>query len=136
MDEAKRDEVGQWLLKAQRDLGAAYLLKASDASYLDIVVYHCQQSAEKALKTYLTHHDAIFPKTHDIRVLLGLCVSLDSAFSQFEEIAENLTPYAVVFRYPANEFEPDEAQAEQAIEMADILLKFVISVLPTEFGSP
>jgi HEPN domain-containing protein len=49
MDEAKYQEVSQWLIKSQRDLGAAQLLLTTEDTYLDISVYHCQQAAEKAI---------------------------------------------------------------------------------------
>jgi HEPN domain-containing protein len=73
MDKGKRDEINQWIIKAQHDLGAARLLIQSNKPYLDIVVYHCQQSGEKALKAYLTYQDVIFPKTHSLNILLDLC---------------------------------------------------------------
>ena len=134
MDEGKKDEIHQWLLIAQRDLGAACLLKESEAYFLDIVVYHCQQSSEKALKAYLTYYDVIFPKTHDLRVLLGLCISIELEFQQLQDIAENLTSYAVAYRYPGNNIEPEVQEAEQAIKMAEFLLKFVNSVLPPDIS--
>jgi len=54
MDEEKKQEVQQWLIKSEHDLQAAQLLFDSQASLLDVVVYHCQQAVEKALKGYLT----------------------------------------------------------------------------------
>ncbi len=69
MEREKRCEVGQWVLKSQRDLLAGRLLMESEQSLLDVAVYHCQQSVEKALKGYLTYHDVIFQKTHNLSVL-------------------------------------------------------------------
>jgi HEPN domain-containing protein len=47
MDEAKRTEIRQWLLRSQRDLRAAHRLMEGEEPYRDVAVYHCQQAAEK-----------------------------------------------------------------------------------------
>ena len=57
MDDAHYHEIQQWLLKSQRDLEAAKVL--FEHGLFDIVVYHCQQSAEKALKAYLVYQEVI-----------------------------------------------------------------------------
>jgi len=98
MDDAIRQEIEQWLLKSQRDLRAAHLLFESEEALLDVVVYHCQQSAEKALKAYLTYRNVVFQKTHDLDVLLNLCLPFELGFGELREIAKTLTPYAVEFR--------------------------------------
>lgn len=132
MDSAKLDEIRQWLIKSQRDLGAARLLFDSEASFLDVVVYHCQQAAEKALKAYLAYQDVIFQKTHNLNRLLELCLPFEPRFQELWEMAEVLTPYVVAFRYPGSAIEPERQEAEQAVEMAEAFLKFVLSVLPDE----
>jgi hypothetical protein len=55
MDNPNDEEVQQWLIKSQRDLKVAWVLFKNKESLLDAVVYHCQQSAEKSLKAYLTY---------------------------------------------------------------------------------
>jgi len=131
MDEEKQQEVQEWLTKSQHDLEAARLLFASQASLLDIVVYHCQQSVEKALKGYLTFQDVVFPKTHNLSSLLGNCVFFNSNFNDFFEIAETLTPYATEFRYPGEVLEPEQEEAKQAIVMAETVVEFVNNSLPS-----
>ena len=130
MKREKRYEIQQWLLKSQRDLLAARLLIESEQSLLDVVVYHCQQCAEKALKAYLTYQDVIFQKTHNLSVLLELCVPFSSDFGNFRDAAETLTPYATDFRYPQDVSEPRRDESETAIEMADSVLNFVVHLLP------
>ena len=39
----------EWLYKAGNDLESAKYLLTSDKKLFDVVVYHCQQSAEKAV---------------------------------------------------------------------------------------
>lgn len=134
MNEAKRDEVCQWLIKSQRDLGAARLLLESEESYLDISVYHCQQASEKAIKGYLTYQDILFQKTHNLVALLALCTPLEPGFNEWKAMAIRLTPYATDFRYPGEVLAPEQSEADQAFEMAAAFVKFVIQVLPPELG--
>lgn len=132
MEREKRFEVRQWLLKSQRDLLAGKLLIESEQSLLDVVVYHCQQCVEKALKGYLTYQDVIFQKTHNLSVLLELCIPFSSNFEGFRDAAEVLTPYAAGFRYPQDIFEPQRDEAETAVKIADLVLVFVVDLLPDD----
>ena len=66
---AKLKLVQNWLLKAQRDLTAAYKLAAGTDPFFDIAVYRCQQAAEKAVKGFLVFHEQPFEKTHDVEEL-------------------------------------------------------------------
>jgi HEPN domain-containing protein len=62
---AKLELVRNWLLKAQRDLAAAHKLAAGVDPFLDIAVYHCQQAAEKAVRSsFDTHADLRYNCTH------------------------------------------------------------------------
>jgi len=134
MDEGKRYEVSQWLIKSQRDLGAVRVLLTNEEAYLDIAAYHCQQAVEKAMKGYLVYQDIGFQKTHNLSRLLILCQSINPDFSQWEAMAEMLTPYATEYRYPGDLLEPERAEAEQAIAMAEAFVNFVIGVLPIELA--
>lgn len=132
MSEAKRAEIRRWLLKSQHDLGSARRLMEGDEPYLDTAVYHCQQAAEKALKAFLTYHDIPFEKTHDLTELLALSAQADPALSQWREVAQELTPYAVRFRYPGDVLEPERGEAEQALQHAQTLVDFIWRLLPEE----
>ena len=130
MDNAKTEEVQQWIAKSQRDLKAAQLLLNTEEPLLDIAVYHCQQSAEKALKGYLVSQDMIFQKTHDLDVLLDLCAKSEPAFQSLAIITDVLTPYGSKFRYPGDAFEPERSDVVEAVEMASTVLNFVTQQLP------
>jgi HEPN domain-containing protein len=132
MDEAKRQLVRSWLIKAQRDLATARKLATDPDPYLDTAIYHCQQAAEKAVKGFLVLHDQEFEKTHDIRLLVTLATPLEARFSAWLEAAERLTPYATAFRYPDEVLEPDREEFELALEAADGLCTFVLSLVPEE----
>jgi HEPN domain-containing protein len=124
--------VKHWLVKASHDLAAARRLSDEEPRYLDIAIYHCQQAAEKAIKGFLVVHDQEFPKTHDIRLLVQLARPINAAFSQYEESAELLTPYATEYRYPGYLIDPVPEEMSEALKSAEGIVNFVISLLSQE----
>ena len=90
----------EWLVRAEHDLRVArYLLTMSDPPP-ETVGFHAQQCVEKVLKAYLTAHRVPFQRRHDLNYLIDLCMPLDSDFEQLRAPVDELTPYAVEFRYP------------------------------------
>jgi HEPN domain-containing protein len=130
MNEEKRTEVRNWLIKSQHDLGSARRLMEGEEPYLDTAVYHCQQAAEKALKAFLTYQDVPFERTHDLRALLELCIAVAPSFEEWRDIAEELSPYAVRFRYPSDVLEPERSEAEDALQHAQSFVDFILGLLP------
>lgn len=92
MDEAKRELVRSWLVKARHDLGTARKLAADPEPYLDTAIYHCQQAAEKAAKAYLVYRDQRFDKIHDIRLLIDVAMAAEPALEKWLEVGESLPP--------------------------------------------
>jgi HEPN domain-containing protein len=125
MDNAVVKLACQWLDKAKSDLATANILINGTEKHLDTGVYHCQQAVEKSLKAFLTLHGSIIAKTHDIEMLVSLCSKYDRSFSQFLEMATEITPYATEFRYPGELMEPSAMDAESAYHIASELLAFV-----------
>ena len=136
MTEEKSAETRKWLIKSENDLGSARRLMEGEVPYYDTAVYHCQQAAEKALKAFLTHHDSVFVRTHDLTELLDLCITIDASFKSYRDIAEELTPYAVLFRYPGDLLEPDPDEVEKALRDAQSLVGFVLGLLPEHVRPP
>jgi HEPN domain-containing protein len=122
----------QWLVRAQRDLRAAEHDATAVPSLRDMVVYHAQQAAEKALKAFLTWHNQLFPKTHDLSLLLQQCESIDGGFSAHRTAARLLTPYASHFRYPSSVEEPAQVDADTAVRLAWDVFRQVLSQLPNQ----
>jgi HEPN domain-containing protein len=81
MEDAKRDLVQSWLIKAPHDLTAARSLSSVQPPLLDVAIYHCQQGAEKALKGFRVYRDQRVEKTHDLGLLIERAMRI-------EEIAE------------------------------------------------
>jgi HEPN domain-containing protein len=132
MDEAKRLEIQAWLVKARQDLRSAEWLVTSPDHLFNAVGFHCQQSAEKMLKAYLTWRDEPFEKTHSLVALVSKCLPIEPSFESLRLAATNLTPYAVTFRYPGELPELTSEEAEQAIAFSRQVWRFVLDQLPRE----
>jgi len=133
MDEAKRELVRSWLLKASDDLDVARLLLQRDRPYPDAAVYHCQQSAEKALKGFLIFWDRHVLKTHNLVVLVQMAAEVEPCFLTWEEAASRLTPYATQYRYPIallDELDPE--QLDEALDDAASIYNQVLKFLPNQ----
>lgn len=114
-----------WLKKAQHDLKSAQKLFFSEDPILDVAVYHTQQCAEKALKAFLAFADQSIHKTHDLTDLLDLCVEVNSSFTILYDLVEELNPYSIIFRYPAEVMDPEKDEVDEAIQKAVKVLQFV-----------
>lgn len=112
-----------WLLKAVNDLNASKIL--TKANCLDVAIYHTQQCAEKALKGYLALKKQRFLKTHDLAALVALCEKFEPRFSTLNVLAEKLTPFSTLFRYPEAELYPKKQTVLSAIRDAEKILHFV-----------
>lgn len=132
MGKSDKEHVISWFTIAKRDLDSARKLAAGLDPYLDTAIYHCQQAAEKAVKGFLVFHNREFPKTHDIRKVIVLAEAFEPGFAAWLSAAELLTPYATVFRYTDDILEPSQDEFDQALQSADDLYAFVLSLLPTE----
>jgi HEPN domain-containing protein len=131
--------VGSWLAKAKSDLDTANVLLRGSELHLDTGSYHCQQSAEKALKAWLTAQRQEFRKTHDLVELLNQCLATHPEFHVLLEPARFLIPFATQFRYPGDIFEPPLDEALQAFEHASTIVGFVMQCLhgtPSDHRQP
>jgi HEPN domain-containing protein len=114
----KIDDVKEWFEIAHEDLESAKFLTKKYPTPLEIICYHCSQSAEKYLKGYLASLDIIAPKTHNLNVLLELCLDKDEAFQKIRKECEILTRFATDIRYP-NKLNIIETDAKYAIKFAE-----------------
>jgi HEPN domain-containing protein len=92
----------------------------------EISAYHCQQCAEKALKSFLVANDIDPPKIHNLRRLCALCKDIDGEFSVLESDCEWLNPLSASVRCP-NELVPDKIMAKTAIERTQKFYDFCIA---------
>jgi HEPN domain-containing protein len=134
MDDAKRELVQAWLIKARNDLTTARQVGAMQGGPLDTAIYHCQQAAEKAVKGLLAFHDHRLERSHDVERLVELAETYEPAFVRWEDAAITLTPYATAYRYPGESttLEPSRGEFDEALKLASDLVSFVLSLLPKE----
>lgn len=119
-----KDWVKKWFLKAKNDLIVAiHVFDDLHPSQNDISCYHCQQSAEKALKGFLIFKDIDPPKTHDLILLCKNCVNIDSTFDSLLEDCGDLAVFATTTRYPDNDEILDE-DVRNAINQAKRIYDF------------
>lgn len=130
MDEDILIEVRQWLIKADHDLRSARRLFTDAPPLLDTAAYHCQQAVEKSLKAFLALNEVPLSKTHLLLPLLEQCLEHQADFEQLRNAAEILTPLATAFRYPGDVLEPEIADVEEAIGLADLVVTFVFGKMP------
>lgn len=89
-------QVKQWLDYAAQDLGVArHLFENYHPKPLEIVCYHCQQSAEKAIKAVIVslHWPTGIPKSHDLSFLLNQIHNYISIPDAIGDAADALTPF-------------------------------------------
>ena len=113
-----------WLEIALVDLKSAKaLLKVELYSS---VMFHCQQSAEKALKAFLAFKKQNIRKTHDLIWLMDACAKFDIQFNKLKIMLGTLNPLETKFRYPDDYNIPDEKEALEAIKFTKKVYSFVI----------
>jgi len=134
MDEPLSRLSREWLRKALHDLRSASIVSRDPEGPLDTAIYHCQQAAEKALKSWLTWKSIPFERTHDLVQLAKQAEMTDPVFRQVFEAAQYLTPYASIFRYPglAEEPIPPRDEFDEALHHAQAVFDLVKGLLPAD----
>lgn len=134
MDDTRKELLRSWLTKAASDLRSARVLGSADDSPLDTAIYHCQQTAEKAVKAFLVFREISPEKTHDIRKLTLEAAVHEPRFNDVMDMAVSLTPYAWEFRYPDDlaETYPTREEFDEALQHAQTICDFVLNLLPVE----
>lgn len=124
-------EVKEWLDRAVLDLGVAKHLESTyHPKPIEIICYHCQQAAEKAIKALILYFGAEggMPKLHDLSFLLGQIKNKTAVEEKYYDYADTLSPYGVAVRYP-NELFLEERHAKEAIRYAEEILQWVEKII-------
>lgn len=120
-----------WILKANEDLKVAKIL-VGKGNFGYHIGFFCQQAAEKILKGYLLEKKSSYPKTHDLTLLLKLCLKHDQNFQILQEDCFLLNPLYAEERYP---FGPPikftKEKVEKILKACKEICKFVAEKLPT-----
>jgi HEPN domain-containing protein len=127
--------VKEWFSNANEDLRVAQALWGlGPEKYLKTIPYHCQQTAKKSIKGYLAYKKIKFPKIHDIAILVHLMGPLPPELSQLLQRADDLTDYAVAFRYPdaSRKNEATIKDSEEALMLAKEIHFAISALIPFE----
>ncbi len=95
-----KDIAKEWFKIAEADLSSAEFLQNMQKIPTEIICYHCQQSAEKYLKGFLSLKGEAIKRSHDLVILNRECRKYDADFETIEEDCLILTDYGVNIRYP------------------------------------
>lgn len=120
----RNDIAKRWCDFANDDLISAKYLLGLHPYKMEIICYHCQQSAEKMLKGFLISKGIDPPRTHDLKLLRRICGKIADGFDDIEYACVRLTAYGVQPRYPM-EIELIESDMVQAINDADQIMDFI-----------
>lgn len=107
---------GEWIDKAEGDFATVQReIRARKNPNYDAACFHAQQCTEKYLKARLQELTIPFPKTHDLDALLNLLVPSEPLWDALRPALQELSDYAVSFRYPGDEADRAKARAATAL---------------------
>ena len=114
----------EWRDFARGDLDSAHFLQGARPLRVEIICYHCQQAAEKALKAVLIYHEEELPYIHNTLRLWRLAFALEPTLLDLEAQSDRLRDFATTARYP-NEANITERDMKQALRDAQAIVEAV-----------
>ncbi len=121
-----KKEFIQWFNSANSDLESAIFLKNMKPKPLEIICYHCEQSAEKYLKGFFVFKSIKPQKTHDLVFLCKELSKLEPDFKKLINKCDSLTIYSTNVRYPFY-IQIEETDMEKAIIDAIEIKDFILN---------
>lgn len=110
---------------AERDFKALKNMTDEKIFEVEIFGFHAQQTVEKLLKAWLSKIGIKYERLHDLQVLFELLKENGQDIpSDYEEL-ENLTDFAVTFRYEVYDILDASIDRKGIIEKVELLLKAV-----------
>ena len=122
------DDTREWLNYAHMDYEVAVFLQGHQPLPIEIICYHCQQAAEKAIKSVLVSGDREVPRIHDLPKLLALASQQQPSLAELFKQANRLTNYAAFTRYPGG-IELTEADMQLALRYAWDIIHHIETLL-------
>ena len=128
----------EWLRYASMDIDSAQQLYTHQQNPrqrpIEIILYHCQQGAEKSLKAYMVQNGLFPPKTHALQELRLICMQWNNLFSNTRIInhCTFLDPFGIIIRYPKHNISLDSSQAARGLNSAKRIYDFVSEQLGLE----
>ncbi len=101
----------EWIDNAEGDWASAGRESVvTTAPNYNLVCFLAQQCAEKYLKACLQEETITPPKTHDLETLMDLLLPTQPFWKSLLPAFDQLSEYAVNFRYPGQDADNNEAQ--------------------------
>jgi HEPN domain-containing protein len=117
------DDPREWLNRARGDLALARATQ--EGVYLEDLCFHAQQAAEKSIKALLIRLGVEFPYVHDLARLLTLVEEAGEELPETVRQAERLTRFAIFARYPGLSGAVSEQEYDDAISLAEEVIRWV-----------
>ena len=116
------DDPREWLNRARSNLALAKN-RIPDA-YLEDLCFEAQQAAEKAIKAVLMRLDIDYPYVHDLARLLSLLEEAGETVPDRVRKAAELTPFALITRYPGPARPVTLEEYVVAVEVAEAVVRW------------
>lgn len=125
-----KPESEAWLKKAAEDwLSASWLLE-EDSPVVTPALFHLQQCAEKLLKACIAEQGSRFEKRHDLTYLLSIIQ--EPNLLPYADLLDELTPFAVEFRYPGDLPEISRNEARQIRTQVHEFRKYALALINSQ----
>ena len=121
------DDPREWLNRARSNLALAR--NRVPDTYLEDLCFEAQQAAEKAIKAVLIRRGIEFPYVHDLSQLLSMIDEKGETIPDKVGKAAELTPFAVVTRYPGTARPIAEHEYQEAVEIAAAVVRWAEKLL-------
>ncbi len=116
------DDPREWMNRARSNLAMAKN-RIPDA-YLEDLCFQAQQAAEKAIKAVMIECGIDFPYVSDLARLLSLLEEVGESIPELVVKAEELTPYALVTRYPGTVGPVGEQDYMDAVKNSEVVIRW------------
>ena len=123
-----KDIADEWFSFANNDLQSAKFLVQMKPVPLEIICYHCQQSAEKYLKGYIALKGGNVIRTHDLTALSRESLKYNSSFIEINDDCIELVDYGVQVRYPFH-INLEERDMVKALQSAEKIKEFILNII-------
>ena len=126
------DQPKCWMRQADSDLILAR--RVPEGVLLERRLFHAQQAVEKALKGVMVSRGLLYPRTHDIKVLINLLRAGGVAVPDEAMSAKDFTRFEAMTRYPIDFAAPDLKVTEEYCNIAADITAAVVEWAKTEIA--
>ena len=128
MARSNRDHALLLLELAGKDHKALANMQDEEVFEEEIFGFHAQQVIEKSLKAWIAAMGLVYPKSHDVSVLITILKGAGADVSGFPDL-EDFSIYAVQYRYEAYNEPEQKLDREETIKATGILIEHVREVI-------